>query len=1466
MATTFSSVFADAVATLQRLAVEQWTDYNASDPGVTILEQVCYALSDVAYRLSYDMPDLLASGAGGSPPYASLPAAAAVLTCQPVTQHDLRLLTMDCPGVEGAWAQPAAASPAIAFHHAAQSLTFETTGARPLALAGLSSVFARKNPRSSLSGNRALPELRRRLHAQRPLATDFQEINWLENKKAGLAGEIEIAPLEEPATLLAQIFRAVQEYLAPVSRRLTLQQARAAGWSSQDIFNGPEMLRGFVEPGSLVLQPLPAELPLSGVIECISSVPGVRAVKSLVLTLAGQSTTADVWVLEIPPGCCPVLDVSQCQGLVLTSGPAQAPASTYSAAVSLYQRTVEGVDEGPLPRNERDIVPPPGEDRQVASYDPLQNQFPGVWGIGEGDLPQSAPGRRKALVRQLQACLTLFDQHMADDLSQLEGFSELVSFFSSPDETYFVQTLAQAPTLALPGAAINIASAQDLHSLEEDDDKALGRRNRFLNHLLGRFAESFGAYALMVSNRGDLAAAKARFLAGYRDIGGGRGTGASLLLPLWNTDNIGGYKLRLCALLGIHEARECTLAANFGDGKPGTAGFHIVEHLLLRPRTPGTGPFLSLRDAVTSFANSSFDPGKAIACASPAHGIATGAVVRISGTRMYDGDYHVGTVTRDTFDIPGAWQATGPLHGWWSYVGQPEDPFSNQVSLVFPGWITPFDDSGFRSFAERTVAEQTPAHITPYVLWLGPREMTAFEAAFKPWLQALPTTTGPTLAESLALMAQLGMGQPATPWSLDSRSSSFIRSNANYITIPGYQGITGSAPRTLELWMKSAGNSSMYLGLLGWGDTSAAATGWSLRLATSGVIQVEMNGGAAVAGATKVNDKAWHHVAVVLPAIAAPKGSDVLIYIDGNLEAASHGSSTSTIDTGTGHAVYIGNDLYAPTSSSGYFDGSLAEVRLWSTARTQDQIRAGMHTPPAGNEPSLEAWWKLDITGFPFDSSTHHRDGVFISPAMMRTHSLLPSPLLTPRVRFLFASARTFVEIPGFTGVDGASRTVEAWFCATRNGQKQPLLSYGTCATGRWWGLWLNDDASGNHIEGSPRMDVWDQNQAAATPLDDGCWHHLACTLDGGTVGDITVYVDGSPVPPGASSDAVGTLLAGDMLIGFDGQSGNYFNGQLAEVRLWSACRSLEQIRSAMFVPLKGDEAGLEGWWRLTDIGNAIALDSSVHKRHGALRASSSAVSSLPAGLVHYWPLSDGALPAADLAADGALAASSHPSASGISWQTNIRFAPFTDAARPLLRLQNACLTLPSPAVADLGAGFTFEAWIGGYDHHGNRFLFSQVDVSNNHASGFAIYIGGRQIHFIDFSAGTVWQSTVGAWEIGTENWVSIHTLPAATPPGMDSDWQHIAVAVNAQMVPAIFHNGISGGVTSKALGWTPTATVCGLGALPVSALTGNVTLGALQASSWSGFLAEVKIWNVTRSYSDVPTDLAPLELPPPST
>src|SRR5271165_7067969 len=80
----------EGIDLIARLAGKRWTDFNSHDPGITILETLCYALTDLGYRINYDMRDLLGSQEGD--PYLSLFSPAKILTCNPVTATDLRKL------------------------------------------------------------------------------------------------------------------------------------------------------------------------------------------------------------------------------------------------------------------------------------------------------------------------------------------------------------------------------------------------------------------------------------------------------------------------------------------------------------------------------------------------------------------------------------------------------------------------------------------------------------------------------------------------------------------------------------------------------------------------------------------------------------------------------------------------------------------------------------------------------------------------------------------------------------------------------------------------------------------------------------------------------------------------------------------------------------------------------------------------------------------------------------------------------------------------------------------------------------------------------------------------------------------------------------------------------------------------------------------------------------------------------
>ncbi|WBY09532.1 hypothetical protein PIB19_09655 [Sphingomonas sp. 7/4-4] len=55
----FDALKSEAIGLLQQLCAH-WTDYNAHDPGVTLVELLSYALTDLGYRATLPVADLLA--------------------------------------------------------------------------------------------------------------------------------------------------------------------------------------------------------------------------------------------------------------------------------------------------------------------------------------------------------------------------------------------------------------------------------------------------------------------------------------------------------------------------------------------------------------------------------------------------------------------------------------------------------------------------------------------------------------------------------------------------------------------------------------------------------------------------------------------------------------------------------------------------------------------------------------------------------------------------------------------------------------------------------------------------------------------------------------------------------------------------------------------------------------------------------------------------------------------------------------------------------------------------------------------------------------------------------------------------------------------------------------------------------------------------------------------------------------
>ena len=709
----FDALRSRAITTLQRLAGDTWTDHNSHDPGITILEALCYALTDLGYRTAFDVPDLLADSQPGGSAHDGLFTPAEVLTSAPVTLDDLRRLVIDVAGVKNAWIEPMQA--VVASYDAAQqwitpplsaqatAVAATATGAKagtaataaastaattaagtsspnlsPVSLRGLYRVRIEKSGwGEDVDGSLIVQRASQRLQRYRGLGEDFGVVQVLDPQPVALDLSLELDPACDVTELLAGLYGAVSAYLSPAVPWHSLRDRLASGARIDQIFEGPLLDHGFIDPDELAAAARRDSLRLSDLIHLLMDLAGVLAVKSLKFLVDGKPSRD--WLRTVDEHRCARFDIAGSSIRLHQRGARVDQPVVAAEALRRYgQRMALAAAQSARVDEQRDLPAPSGRNRQVSRYHSVLNHFPQAWGFGPAGLADSLPAERHAQARQGKAYLQFFDQMLANQFAQLGQARRLFALDDPGNDSYFSQPVADDDgALGLADLRVRdpASFAQRLQAITEDpwagalpggaqagglkpapSSPGLLRRNRLLDHLLARFGEQFANHTLLLSD-GSLASAdppvavlvrdKQAFLRDLPRIGHDRGVARNMLGEP-SDSNIAGLALRLSRRFGLRAPDE---------------RFHLVEHILLRPlpqdQLPGPTPGLPLLRA-----------------------------------------------------------AAAP------------DPYSLSLSFVFAGAAGRLSDANFRSFVEQTVRDEAPAHLGLRVLWLDAATMLRFDQVY----------------------------------------------------------------------------------------------------------------------------------------------------------------------------------------------------------------------------------------------------------------------------------------------------------------------------------------------------------------------------------------------------------------------------------------------------------------------------------------------------------------------------------------------------------------------------------------------------------------------------------------------------------------------------------------------------------------------------------------------------------------
>ncbi|HET9626557.1 MAG TPA: hypothetical protein VFP84_34580 [Kofleriaceae bacterium] len=566
------------LASIEQLAGDTWTDLNDHDPGVTLLQALAYAITDLGYRAEHPIADLLTGPDGRIdleggclfPPERLFP-------CAPVTLLDLRKYLLDeLPGLANVWIDRLPSDDPV--------------------LGGRYRVWLLPAGSGGPTGE-LLASATRLLDAMRPLGDVFDEVALFSpGDDAGQFAPIQLAlALEATISVACTAQDLLQRAQAAVTAALAPPiafQPHTAGPSPDDAaYDGPWLAHGTLDDAALWAPRQPADVEQL-VREALEGVDGLDDLASLSIAFLPARPTA-----ALPPQAYTWDAYAGGNQLVFNGRSYDPAAAGYPGPASAAPAPAR------LAPDDGASAAPAGVFVDAGRYDAVQDSLPPIYGLEKHGLGPNEPAQRLAEVRQLRGYLFVFEQILADRFAQLAHARRLLSWRDEP--TYVWQSLAgltgaDEVLAGAPGSGNDTPYAAGIRAIVTSWNQAYGQGDAVADHLLARFAEALPSRDWQ---NYETLAQKRRFLARYpafsqhRHVGFDRARAREQGYP--DVENVSWLERRVNLLLAAGPREplcaypgDTALQASAADGYQLYLGraYYLLEHpLLLDGSTPAAG-------------------------------------------------------------------------------------------------------------------------------------------------------------------------------------------------------------------------------------------------------------------------------------------------------------------------------------------------------------------------------------------------------------------------------------------------------------------------------------------------------------------------------------------------------------------------------------------------------------------------------------------------------------------------------------------------------------------------------------------------------------------------------------------------------------------------------------------------------------------------------------------------------------
>lgn len=545
----FSTLRAEMLEHVQLMSGNLWTDYNLHDPGVTILEQLCYALTDINYRSEYAIEDLLVNADDGIDLHQhGLFTADEALPNRPITTIDYQKYLIDkVDEIAYVYLTPARIS-----ENDAQSILCSC----------LYDVYITQKQNMFEHRHCSTPEaieksIKQAFNQVRNLGEDINRIVLIKEEQVDLVAKIEID--DRPSIpILAEIYFNISKSISGAIEKKTMQTDSADEYLLADKLTGPLLSSGFLDDKEV--ENKTKKISISSLVSILKNISGITKIKSITFETKSGEVYSDCLASVKEKSHCLIIPSTQEDIKVRLLNNGKMVETNIVEFINAYEMLVHNSYHQ---QKAMGLQPAASvyshKKKSLTSYSSVQSQFPNVYGISQLGIPPSFSTERKAKAMQLKGYLLLFDQIMADHLAILDNTQDLFSINLESKSSYKTQVLQKDAICDIEKLYKKIPDSEFLSSNNHYENFS-ERKGRVFDYLLainGRDKQQYGfeyknSYFIDEELTNNILTSKSLNLQKIHNLAANRSAGFDYSRQCWGTENVSIIQQTISILLGIN--------------------------------------------------------------------------------------------------------------------------------------------------------------------------------------------------------------------------------------------------------------------------------------------------------------------------------------------------------------------------------------------------------------------------------------------------------------------------------------------------------------------------------------------------------------------------------------------------------------------------------------------------------------------------------------------------------------------------------------------------------------------------------------------------------------------------------------------------------------------------------------------------------------------------------------------------